>query len=155
MELQIRLTQNRVAIIDSLDWDKVKDYSWSAHRASNFVFYAEAKALDGSDKLVKMHHLILAVPKGMECDHKDLNGLNNTRKNLRLATKAQNRMNRKMQTNNKSGYKGVDRIRGRFVARIRFNKHLHHLGTFNTVEEAYAAYCKAGKELFGEFFRAE
>lgn len=88
-------------------------------------------------------------------DHKDGNGLNNKWSNLRLATVAQNTANSKMYSTNTVGFKGVQRNKRRFQARIIVDGKFHHLGMFATAEEAHDAYVKAAKKHFGEFARAE
>ena len=87
-------------------------------------------------------------------DHIDGNGTNNKWNNLRLANRLQNLANRKINTNNTSGFKGVyfDKRDKRYYARIGFNGDLN-LGRFSTPEEAHIAYCKAAKEYFGEYAR--
>jgi len=84
-------------------------------------------------------------------DHKNRNGLDNTRSNLRVATPTQNQANRKVQKNNKLGLKGVHAERNKFRAAIRVNGIYHNLGAFDTPEEAHAAYCEAAREYHGEF----
>jgi hypothetical protein len=86
-------------------------------------------------------------------DHIDGNGLNNCRNNLRPATRAQNRMNSKVSTNNASGYKGVSwhKRRGKWLAQIRIARKRIYLGYFASAEEAHVAYVAAAREHFGEF----
>ncbi len=89
-----------------------------------------------------------------EVDHKDGDGLNNRWDNLRVATRSQNHANSKRASDNTTGFKGVRKQRnGRYQARIAIKGKRLHLGTFQTPEAAHAAYCKAAKELFGEFAR--
>lgn len=70
--------------------------------------------------------------------------------NLRTATRHQNVGNSSRYTG-KDLPKGVSRARDRYVARIRKGKVPHHLGTFDTIAEAAAAYMVAAKEYWGEF----
>ena len=75
--------------------------------------------------------------------------------NLRPATNTQNMMNQKGWS---SQYlKGVSRRKDRnnpkFVASIRVNRRKLNLGSFDTEQEAHAAYCEAAKSYFGEFAR--
>ena len=90
-------------------------------------------------------------------DH--INGVRNDDRwsNLRLATSSDNACNSAKQSNNKTGFKGVTRRRkGKpFEATImRHGKHTY-LGTYDTAEEAYSAYCKAAEALHGEYGRMD
>lgn len=95
-------------------------------------------------------------PANFDIDHADGNRLNNTWRNLRLATTAQNASNSKTRKHNATGIKGV-RISssGNFQARITKAGVTHHLGTFHTAEEAALAYKKAAERLHGEFSRVK
>lgn len=86
-------------------------------------------------------------------DHKNKDQLDNKWDNLRLATRSQNQMNRGLQSNNTSGYKGVvwHKIIKKWVARIKIDNKTKHLGCFTSPEEAFVAYCEAAKVLHGEF----
>jgi hypothetical protein len=75
--------------------------------------------------------------------------------NLRPATQSQNNANRRRSACNTSGRKGVFPVpSGRYVARIKNNGKQRYLGTFDTVEDAHAAYLTAARSLFGEFANA-
>ena len=58
--------------------------------------------------------------------------LENNLKNLRWATRAENAFNQKKQTRNKSGYKGVIRIKSsnKFKAAIKKGNDYFYLGVF-------------------------
>jgi hypothetical protein len=88
-------------------------------------------------------------------DHKDTDFTNNKISNLRLCTPAQNAWNRKRNSLNTSGFKGVTKKQNKFCARISCRNKRIHLGYFKTAEEAHEAYKKAALELHGEFARFE
>lgn len=94
-----------------------------------------------------------SIPQGMQIDH--INGIrtDNRIANLRLATLAENRRNRICI--GKLGKKGVTLTasRCRYRSRIAVNGQRHHLGYFDTPEEANAAYAVAARRLHGEFAR--
>jgi len=97
----------------------------------------------------------MKVEKGQFLDHINMNTLDNRKCNLRLCTLGQNNMNRGMIRSNKSGYKGVvwEKDRRKWKAAVSINNKSKRIGSFNTAEEAYEAYCNAIKELHGEFVR--
>jgi hypothetical protein len=85
----------------------------------------------------------------------DSNPLNTRIENLREATPSQISCHKKKLSNNTSAFKGVSFHKqvGKYKAAIVKKKKSHHLGYFDTPEEAYKAYCKAAKKLHGEFAR--
>lgn len=88
-----------------------------------------------------------------EIDHADMDRSNNRWSNLRSATKSQNMSNTGVPAHNTSGYKGVIRHGERWIARIKKNRKVHHLGIHNSPEEAHNAYLRAASALHGEFAR--
>jgi hypothetical protein len=90
-----------------------------------------------------------------EVDHADRNRANNVWRNLRAATRSQNRANAARHRNNTTGYKGVTRVKRcplrPFLAYIGVNGKKIELGNYATAEEAHQAYCRAAKEGFVEF----
>lgn len=71
--------------------------------------------------------------------------------NLRECTAAQNVWNTSAQNCSSHGIKGLSRCRSKWQARIQVNGKRQHLGIFNSIAEAEAAYTKAAKVLQGEF----
>lgn len=87
-------------------------------------------------------------------DHIDGDKTNNRLSNLREADFSQNCANRKIQSNNVTGLKGVSLNHGRWVAKIAFRGKRYHIGSFPTREEAYKAYLDRAHQLHGQFARA-
>ena len=89
-----------------------------------------------------------------QIDHINGDKSDNRFQNLRLADNGQNRANSK--STNKHGLKGLLHRpwlkKNPWQAQIRHNKKQIYLGCFPTKEEAHEAYCKAAKDLHGEFF---
>lgn len=139
-----------VVLIDEIDSD-LESRTWSLHNG-----YAATSILK---KTVPMHRIIMArilerpLNPGEEVDHINGNRLDNRRSNLRLVNRSQNAKNRKASSKNKSGYLGVRKHPKykRWYAYITSNKVQHYLGSFDTPELAYEAYCRAAIELNGEF----
>ncbi len=91
-------------------------------------------------------------PSGM-LDHKDRDRANNRWKNLREATRGQNRANSRANGNSGTRLKGVRRHRNKFEAQINFKGEKVYLGLFDTPEEAAAIYRLAARDMHGEFAR--
>ncbi len=92
-----------------------------------------------------------------EIDHINCNPADNRIANLRAATRSQNECNKRLKSNNRSGYKGVSWYarHSKWQASIRINGKSRGLGFYATREEAHAAYLRASAEMHGEFARTE
>ncbi len=103
------------------------------------------------------HCLIWCMVTGIwpedQIDHKDLNRSNNKWDNLRAATPSQNKAN--IRALNRLGAKGVEVLpNGKFRARITKDGRDYHLGCFDSLDDAKAAYLDSAKQKFGEFARS-
>jgi hypothetical protein len=85
-----------------------------------------------------------------QIDHLDRDKGNNRISNLRLATTSENQQNVGIKSTNKSGRLGVYWAKhvGKWHAQIKLHGKRHHLGYFDDIDTAYAAYLKARAELF-------
>lgn len=151
---EIALTQGQVALVDDVDYEWLCEWKWCAQKAST-GFYAVSSTKGGAKarRRIQMHRMILDAPTHLDVDHIDHNGLNNTRANLRLATRQQNMFNKPTSQSNTSGYKGVHwhKRRGLWCATIWRDSRQILLGFFDVPEEAALAYDYAARELFEEF----
>lgn len=157
MPKKIKLTKEMFAIVDDCDYHWLSQIKWYAVKGKNKsrdCYYACADLFGGRKSKVKvlMHRFILLAPHTMTVDHKSHDTLDNRRENLRHATRAQQNANR-LKSYGASKYKGVHRRWDglKWVAQIKKSPLHIHLGSFETEEEAAAAYNKAAKKLFGKF----
>jgi hypothetical protein len=94
----------------------------------------------------KEHRLIWLWVTGVwpenQTDHVDGDRSNNRFENLRDVTGSENQHKITYNKNNTSGFRGVcyHKDNKRYVARIRVNCKIHHLGYFDTPEDASVAY---------------
>lgn len=148
--MKIHLPDGRSALIDRRDWWLVKKFHWYAH-STGYVF-AGVMLGKGRQGIIKLHRLISGFPP-FHLDHKNGNGLDNRRRNLRPCTRSENLCNRGKQRNNTSGFKGISRQNRKWRAKIWKDRRQVHLGYFHNKYDAVAAYRNAVKKYHGEFAR--
>jgi hypothetical protein len=149
---EIPLTQDKVALVDDRWYDELAQFQWFAYRR-NQTFYAARQTPGDNGHMIRMHNVILPPPNGFRVDHEDRDGLNNQTSNLRIVTHQQNCFNKKLASNNTSGYKGVSwwTRQGAFAAQIRVDYKRIFLGFFASPAEAALAYDAAALDYFGEY----
>jgi hypothetical protein len=164
--ITIYTAKGHSVIIDAIDGDLAK-FNWkSSIRKSGDVYVTRTffpEGYKGKQKMTLLHRVIMERIAGQSIDprvlvdHVDLNTLNNTRSNLRLATHSQNTQNQRKRNNCTSPYKGVcwNKSVQKWQASIKLNGKNHYLGLFNDPTEAHKAYKEKSIELFGEFARFE
>jgi len=148
---------NYSTIVDEDDYRTfhLSDYKWYPNISKSGTVYARAKK---NGKRVSLHRLILGLedgPTSVFVDHKDHNGLNNSRTNIRMTDNKGNQANslKQLLIKTSSSYKGVSLDRNnktnRWRARIMLSGEQKNLGHYRTEIEAATAYNKAAIELFG------
>lgn len=143
--LQIPLTQGRFATIETADWHLIAGYPWRVQpdkRPGGKIY-----AVTGHNSKM-MHRFIM----GKLSDHRNGDGLDNRRSNLRPCTLHQNAMNQTI-VRGRYPYKGVhfNRRDACFQAKIGFQRKQHFLGYFDNPITAAIAYDKAARRYFGDF----
>ena len=159
----IPLTKGQFAIVDDEDHDELMKYRWTAWKGGNTWYARRSKyKIGGGYYTITMHRVIIGAKDNQIVDHKDRNGLNNQKNNLRLCTRSENSKNKKAV--GISGFLGVS-IRPRkillkngeyhiydsWVARIKVKNKTITLGCFRNKIDAAKAYNKAAKKYHGEF----
>ncbi len=153
---EITLTRAFVALVDIDDFERIAAFKWQVQLHRDGRRYATRPDYStGSQRTLYMHREIIGARIGMHVDHRDNNGLNNRRSNIREATPSQNSANRHQLPANSSGYRGVSRHArdGNWQVSIRVNRKSIFLGLHATAEDAARAYDKAATHHFGEFAR--
>ncbi len=137
---RIPLTQGKFALVDDADFEELSKYKWCATKCKNTYYATRGKG-------ISMHREILKPIFPLCSDHKDRNGLNNRRNNLRAVTVAQNQWNSKACQRAK-GIMWHKRDR-KWVARIEHYGQKIWLGLYKHKKDARKAYLKAKLELRG------
>lgn len=147
---EIKLTQGQVALVDDEDYEFLSQWKWYAIKDKTTFYAARAER----KTTIQMHRVILGLTDSkIEGEHKDHNGCNNQRDNLRIATRSQNCANRPSFKNSSSKYLGVSwhKKNKKWVAYIRKDGLRKYIGSFNKEEDAALSYNSLAIQYFGDF----
>ena len=142
--------------VSDVDFYRVVKLKWHAfvnrrkdRTIKNVYARNSTRKSDGSIVRTLMHRFLVGAPFGTEVDHRDHDGLNNQRRNLRVSNTQQNQGNRTINKDNTSGFKGVTHFKRnrKWGATVRRK----FLGLFSTAEKAAHAYDKESERVFGKF----
>ena len=152
---KIKLTQGKIALIDDEDFELISQHKWYVIKKNNTHYAVTNINKNNKRCILRMHRLIMNAQAEQEIDHKDGNGLNNQRNNLRICIRPQNSMNRKKRKNCSSSFKGVHwhKQNKKWQARITIDNKRKSLGRFGNEIEAAKAYDTAAIRYFGLFSR--
>ena len=159
---EIQLTRGYIAIVDDDDYERVSKLKWTALEDRRkdgslrtvYPYHSEWIPETGKPRNVRLNRFILNVTdETLDVDHRNHNGLDNRKLNLRVCGRSNNLGNSVRPVNNTSGYKGVvwDKVNRKWRAQIGVNGKSHPLGRFSTKEEAACAYDEAALRQWGEF----
>lgn len=161
----IKLTQGKFAKVDDEDYNYLIQWKWYAQKNDN-NFYVQRS---DKGKSFFMHRVVMkCIEKdGKIIDHKNRDGLDNQKHNLRFSSIRGNCSNRtsfgtskylgvclvkrKNKWFNKKENKYKTAFTSSWTAQISFNNKHAYIGSFKTEEEAGRAYDKKALELHGEF----
>ena len=140
-------------MVDDEDYPELVKHKWCAHGKPPHVYATRVDTSNGGRVYLRMHRVITGAVEGMVVDHRDHDGLNNTRDNLRVCKQGDNCKNVSVHKNATSKYLGVyfDKVHRKYRAQIQVNKKKVYMGLFMIEIDAAKAYDIKAKELFGEF----
>lgn len=143
--MKIKLPCGRILQIDKQDAARFVNLPLFSSKGTS-TFYAKT-VIDGKRQYV--HRVIMAPGAGMVVDHRNGDGLDNRRRNLRVVSQSQNLQAQRACRSGRR-FVGVYPHKGRFTARLGYNGSLLYLGIHATEELAAAAYDRKAKELYGK-----
>lgn len=151
---------NKIILVDDEDYHLLSRLKWCIVKDNN-TFYAQFTIGFGTKngkrlrKQLLMHRLILGVTssKGELVDHKDRNGLNNQKANIRICTQSQNTHNASKRKNSTSKYQGVcwSAQRRKWMAFLQYNGQTNNIGFYVSEIEAAKARDLKSTEFYGSF----
>jgi hypothetical protein len=150
MQIEIR---SYIVLFDKKDANLVQSKTWTIVKMGKALYAMTNIKTGGKYKLTNMSHIVITCPPHKIIDHINGNGLDNRRINLRICTRGENNLNRKLYITNKTGHKGIHFRRGRYYAQIKYKTKIYCLGTYDKIEDAINAYDKAAIKYFKNFRR--
>lgn len=139
---RIKLTKGKFALVDDEDFDKCNEYMWHYHNGN----YAQRKNVFREN--IFLHRFIMREPDS-DIEHKDNDGLNCQKYNLRLCNDKQNQANSQGGKNGLSKFRGITFHKGKWRTQITGKR--IHIGYFNNEIEAALAYNTIAIRMYGEF----
>ena len=144
------------AIVDEADAELVSQYRWHPEVKKHLTYAWATISPKPNRRVAFMHRLILGLgPGDPDVDHKDGDGLNNTRSNIRACSDSENQANRHRLQAATSRYRGVTWHKGlqKWQAQIKVMGTNIYLGVFDSEDVAALVYNDAAIKHFGEFAR--
>lgn len=144
-------SNNLPFIVDDDKAEEVSKFSWSGNYNSKTRSYSVMRLEKGN--AIRLSRFLMNPPEGFVVDHINGDVFDNRVGNLRVCTREQNLLNKKVYRNSKTGVKGVHINNGYIRMEIRRKgKRITKQG-FKTINEAAKEYNRLAIEMFGEFAR--
>ena len=136
-----------------IDFDMYAELSKNKWGKTSGGYCARNMQENNKKTYLRIHRLIMKAKPHEQVDHINGDKLDNRRCNLRICTQQDNKCNRRINTNNNTGFKGVRcRLNNQtWEARIKLNSKCLTLGRYKIKEHAAIAYNLAAKYLFKDF----
>jgi hypothetical protein len=148
-------------IIDKEDLEKINFIRWHVRYAPDGDnWYATSckylGTIDGKARYrnIHIHSIIMDVlgQPNIRVDHKNHDGLDNRKENLRLTNVIDNAKNRKSKNkNNSSGYRNVSWVSNKWTVQLQVNGKNTVLGKFDDVHEAGKFAEEMRNKYYGKF----
>lgn len=140
-----------MSLVDDGDYASLSQANWYAMKSHRGLWYAVTDLRHGVH--LYMHEALCQKSDGMFIDHKDHDGLNNQRSNLRACTQSQNMANARKRGGTSSRFKVVsfDSARQKWRAQLTYEGLRYLRDRFETEIEAAIAYNDVATSVFGEF----
>ncbi len=150
----IHLTKGYRTLVDDEDYERFNQFHWEAVERDNTVYAVRKVSIEGRTKTLFLHREILGLTEpSILTDHRDQDGLDNRKQNLRACNINENNRNQKARKGCSSKYKGVHAVnkKRKWKAEIYIEGKKYNLGVHDNELDAARAYNEKAKELFGEF----
>ena len=148
--VHIPLPDGSKALIDSSDRTLISQFTWHTKKTRTAGLVYAVTETRGKEEF--LHNILLDIQPGTgkQVDHKDRNGLNCVRSNMRVTTTLKNGWNKTYPIGS-SGFRGVTKRGRKWAAQIQIDGVKQQIAVFSSPVEAAIAYNEYAKKHFGEF----
>ena len=149
----IRLFSGEYVRVDEEDYERLSQYSWYLFKSEKWKYAIRTECKNGTQKTIYMHREIMGVtdPK-VYVDHRDHDGLNNLKSNLRVSDNRFNQYNVGKKSNSKQKYKNIRQLsKNRWQVRFRTPKGERVERVAYSEEDAVKLYNELALKYHGEF----
>jgi HNH endonuclease/AP2 domain len=153
---RIYLGEGKWTLLDVKDYYRLRIFKWIIYGNGTNLYAVRHQLIEpNKTKTVYMHREIMNPPAGLVVDHRNCDGLDNRKDNLRFATHAQNTRNRRKKKNASSQFLGVyfNKEKSTWDSQIMHNGKKIWVGRFKTEIDAARAYDAAALKYHKEFAR--
>lgn len=151
--IKYQINEDTFVLLDAEDVAHVERFKWSP-QVHERTTYAQANVWRNDQRSTMVLHRFIARAQDNEhVDHRNGDGLDCRKANLRTCLKFQNNRNARVRMDNKSGYKGVSwwKHGEKWTAYIFIDGKHRHIGYFSSAEAAARAYDAVAQREWGEF----
>lgn len=155
-----KLDKNFEIFVDAEDIHKLIEIGYSIYckqHKRNYYYPVITRRIMGPDGKKKyetrcLHSFLVDCSSGYDTDHINNNNMDNRKENLRIIEHKHNIKNRKgKNSNNKSGYRNVCWIEGKWLVQLQINGKSTRLGKFDDVHEAGRFAEEMRTKYYGEY----
>ncbi len=153
---RIYLGEGKWVILDQQDYYRLRIFKWIVYGNGTNLYAIRHQLIEpNKTKTVYMHREIMNPPPDLVVDHRNCDGLDNRKQNLRFATHAQNTRNRRKKKNGSSQFLGVyfNKEKSTWDSQLMHNGKKIWVGRFDNEIDAAKAYDETARKYHGEFAR--
>jgi hypothetical protein len=148
----VKLTKRHTAFFSPVDLPKVCGHLWCVEAKRSRAYAVRGVGPRANRRFVYLHREIAGPLPTEDVDHKNHDGTDNRRENLRCVPRSLNNANQRAK-GGKSRFKGVywHRQIGKWHAHVRRGEIRKSLAVFDCEADAARAYDIAALEMFGNY----
>lgn len=139
--------------VDAEDYERLNQYRWTLFKSEKWQYAIRTEYKNGTQKTIFMHREIMGVTdRKVYVDHRDHDGLNNLKSNLRVSDNRFNQYNVGKKSTSKQKYKNIRHLGDdRYQIRMRTPDGVRIQKNIRGEEEAVKLYNELALKYHGEF----